>query len=259
HLFEPPLGEVVRAAHAAGTRVLATGVHDALTEDLCRLAAVDGLRGGSDHRAAAAAESSAPKVLRAGQLQCLAALHLLNKGDVDLGEVGQVIDTDPVLTLRVLHLVNSGAFALRREIDTVQHAVVLLGVREIANLVTALAIDARPDAMDSLWRILARALTCELLSGDPAGYTVGMLSALIGELGVPADVVLDKVGVSPAVADAVRALEGPMGQVLAAVLAHERNDAVGVVWAGYSHVDVSDAYVACLADALATVRTINPA
>ncbi len=39
-----------------------------------------------------------------------------------------LIDTDPVMTLRVLHLVNSGAFSLFSRVDTVQHAVVLLGV-----------------------------------------------------------------------------------------------------------------------------------
>jgi EAL and modified HD-GYP domain-containing signal transduction protein len=162
-----------------------------------------------------------------------------------------------VLTLRTLNLVNSGAFALRREVDTVHQAVVLLGVREVTVLVSTLLVDARPDAMDSLWFILARSLTCEILADDPAGYTVGMLSALAGQLGVPPEVILDKVGVSQAVRDAVAEETGPLGSVLAAVRAHERRDPGAVLEAGLLPAEVSSAYVRCVADALATARTVT--
>ncbi|MDO8106137.1 HDOD domain-containing protein [Isoptericola sp. b441] len=249
-----PLEDVVRAAHAGGVRVLATHVHDVHVQARCLVAGVDALRGGVAERAASARQLQGPKVLSPGQLQCMAVLHLLHQPEVDLSEVAQVIDTDPVLTLRVLHLVNSGAFALVSRVDTVQRAVVLLGVREVTALIAALAIDARTGAMDSLWQILARALTCEALAGDAAAYTVGMLSALIEQLGVPAEVVLEKVGVSEVVTDAVQDQAGELGPVLRAVIAHEACDTEGVVDAGYRPADVSDTYVTCLADALQTAR-----
>ncbi|MCV2392804.1 HDOD domain-containing protein [Actinotalea sp. M2MS4P-6] len=255
-ILEQELNEVVRTAHAAGVQVLASGVTDVAVQARCLVAGCDGLRGSASDRAKAQAEAQ-PKVLRPGQLQCLAALHLLHQADVDLSEVAQVIDTDPILTLRVLHLVNSGAFALRNQIDTVHRAVILLGVREVTGLVAALAIDSRAGAMDSLWQILARALSCEALSGDPAAYTVGMLSALVEELGVPADVVLEKVGVSAVVADAVRDQTGELGPVLAAVVAHEDGDLGAVVQAGYRPCDVSDTYLRCLSDALQTAKAVE--
>lgn len=252
-----PLDEVVRAAHAHNVRVLATHVHDVPTQARCLVAGVDALRGGVAERSASAHELHGPKVLRPGQLQCLAALHLLHQPEVNLGEVAEVIDIDPVLTLRVLHLVNSGAFSLVARVDTVTRAVVLLGIREVTALVAALAIDARNGAMDSLWTILARALACEAIAGDPAAYTVGMLSALIEQLGVPADIVLEKVGVSEVVADAVRDRTGELGPVLRAVVAHERHDSDGVVDAGFDPADVSDTYLTCLADALETARAVE--
>ena len=254
--LEQSLEEVVNAAHASDVTVLATGVTDARTLTRCLAAGCDAFRGGAADRAAEQTETQ-QKVLRPGQLQCLAALHLLHQVDVDMGEVSQVIETDPILTLRVLHLVNSGAFALRSRVDVIRQAVVLLGLREVTTLVAALAIDARPGAMDSLWQILARALTCEALSDDPAAYTVGMLSALVVELGVPADVVLDKVGVSDVVADAVRDQTGELGPVLAAVCAHERGDLNAVVTSGFLPADVSDTYLACLSDALQTAKAID--
>ncbi|HRA51685.1 HDOD domain-containing protein [Actinotalea sp.] len=250
----PALADLVARLHARGTRVLAEDI-DPLTAARCRVAGVDALRGA----ATPPVTDPAPRVLRAGQLQCLAVMHLLHQQPVELGKVSEVVDTDPVLTVRVLHLVNSGAFSLRRGIDTVAQAVVLLGPRELTTLVATLALEARPGAMDSLWRILARALTCEAVSDDPASYTVGLLSALIEELGVPTEAVLDIVGVSSALAGALRAHEGPLGRVLAAVLAHERRDYAGVLALGLAPMRVSDAYVRCLANALATARAVSPA
>ncbi|KGM13074.1 EAL and HDOD domain-containing protein [Cellulomonas bogoriensis] len=257
-----PLAQLVHQAHAGGARVLADDVRSPVVENECKAAGVDGLRGGYGARADASAAAqpagpTQPRVLRAGELQCLAVMHLLNEPDVDFGAVAQVMDTDPVLTLRVLHLVNSGAFALVNEVDTVHQAVVLLGVREVSTLVSALMLDARTDAMDSLWFILARALTCETLADDSAGYTVGMLSALAVQLGVPAEVILHTVGVSAAVADAIRAEEGPYGSVLAAVRAHERNDPGAVLAAGMLPAEVSSAYVRSVANALETARTVT--
>lgn len=246
------LAEVVRTAHAVGTQVLADAV-DAVTASRSRNAGVDAVRGGQTQPA----QDGTARVLRAGQLQCLAIMHLLHQPEREVAKIAEVIDTDPVLTLRVLHLVNSGIFALRSQVDTVHHAVVLLGPRELNPLVVALALDARADAMDCLWLILARALTCEALSDDPAGYTVGMLSALIDQLGVPAELVLETVGVSPTVSEAVSEHTGPLGTALAAVLAHERRDYVAVLALGMAPLRVSDVYVGCLADALATARAVS--
>jgi EAL and modified HD-GYP domain-containing signal transduction protein len=255
--LEQPLADVVEVAHEAGVAVLAAGVVDVDLLEACLAAGVDALRGSVAERARAVAQKVGPKVLRPGQLQCLVALHLLHQDHVDLGEIADLIDTDPVMTLRVLHLVNSGAFSLFSRVDTVHRAVVLLGVREVTALIAALAIDSRPGAMDSLWLILARALACESLADDAAAYTVGMLSALIDELGVPADVVLEKVGVSDVVSDAVRELAGDLGPVLTAVLAHEAGDTARISAAGFDPADVSDVYLTCLADALETAKAVE--
>lgn len=261
----PSLPGLVHRAHTAEVRTLVDGPLTPAQQDACRAAGVDGIvtppaehsaPGVPGPRPAPAAEAR-PRVLRAGEAQCLAILHLLGQPDASISDVAQVIETDPVLTLRVLHLVNSGAFSLNRQVDTVRQAVVLLGSTEISSLVAALALDARPDAMDRLWFILARALTCETLADDPAGYTVGMLSALAEQLGVPVDLVLDKVGVSEAVADAMRYFSGTLGEVLRAVRSHEQSDVDGVLSVGLQPADVSRCYLRCLRDALTIARTVT--
>lgn len=197
-------------------------------------------------------------VLRAGRTQCLAVAHLLAAADVDLPRVAQVIDTDPVLTLRTLHLANADV-APGAEADTVERALVLLGARAINALVNDLLLTARMDVMEHLWLILARALATEALSGDPAGYTAGLLSGLAEQLGVPVEVVAHTAGVSAAVVEAVCLPTGPVGTALTAVLAHERSDQLGVVRAGFAPVDVYDAYLRAFNDAMATVYAVGPA
>lgn len=250
------LTPLVAAAHAGQARLLVTGLTGPDAEDECRAAKVDGVVGTSG-AAAPTEPGAATRVLRAGEAQCLTLLHLLHEAEPDFGAISQVIDTDPVLVLRVLHLVNSGAFALRHSVDTVSQAVVLVGTTELRTLVAALMLDARPDAMDSLWLILARALTCETLAQDPAAYTVGMISALAEQLGIPAAVVVEKVGVSAAVADAVRYEAGELGNVLHAVRAHERADTLMVIAAGLQPEEVSAVYMQSVSDALETARAVT--
>jgi EAL and modified HD-GYP domain-containing signal transduction protein len=279
-VVDPTLGEalpsLVHAAHQAGVRVLARDVASTELLDACRAAGVDGLRGGYALQLGAGVVPTVPtqrpgpgapagpapagsgtRVLRAGEAQCLTILDLLMRPEPPVAEIAQVIETDPVLTLRVLHLVNSGAYALAHQVDTVRQAVVLLGPAEVSTLVTALALDARPDAMDRLWFILARAMTCEALADDSTAYTVGMLSALAEQLAVPAEVLLEKVGVSAVVADAIVDHAGPFGPVLEAVRRHEGCDVEGVLAVGYDPVTVSGLYQQCLRDALAIARTVT--
>lgn len=264
----PVLPPLVHQAHTHGVRVLAANVDTETEFNLCRAAGVDGLLGGVGGEFGATTTPEVPtqrgartgqgsRVLRAGEAQCLTILNLLHQPETSPGDVAQIIETDPVLTLRVLHLVNSGVYALSHQVDTVRQAVVLLGPSEVATLVTALALEAQHGAMDRLWFILARAMTCEILADDGAAYTVGMLSALAAQLGVPVDAVLDKVGVSDIVGDAIAREAGPLGQVLRAVRAHEQSDPDGVIAAGLDPVVVSRAYLGCLRDALAIARTVT--
>lgn len=51
----------------------------------------------------------------------------------------QVIERDPVMTMKILKLVNSAFFALSRHVSSVQHALVYLGLNTIKNLAVSIA------------------------------------------------------------------------------------------------------------------------
>ncbi len=54
-------------------------------------------------------------------------------------KLSKVIETDPVITLKVLRVVNSAYYRLPAPISSIDHAVVFLGLNTIKNLALSLA------------------------------------------------------------------------------------------------------------------------
>lgn len=67
-------------------------------------------------------------------------LELTRDPDVDARAVVAVLETDPVMTARILKTINSAFYGLSRQVASVQHAVVLLGINTVKHM--ALAISA---------------------------------------------------------------------------------------------------------------------
>ncbi|HHO75365.1 MAG TPA: HDOD domain-containing protein [Deltaproteobacteria bacterium] len=55
-------------------------------------------------------------------------------------KMARIIEKDPVLTSRVLKVVNSAFYGFHRQIDSVEHAIVILGNDEVVNLAFSIAI-----------------------------------------------------------------------------------------------------------------------
>ena len=247
------IAALIERAHAAGGTVIAERADTRDRIHLGRQLGADLLQGPMFQREPA----PSGREFSAGELQCLELMQLLSQPHIDQAAVVRVVSSDPELAMRVLHLVNSSSYALRREIDSVQQAVVLVGPQQIAALAMASLIDARPTSLGALWAILTRALACKGISGDDAGYTVGLLSSVASQLGVAPAELVSRTGVSTDVASALLRHEGPYGQVLAAVLAHEENDLDGVRATGYEPYDVAHVYLSAVPEALATASSLS--
>jgi c-di-GMP-related signal transduction protein len=247
------LATLVDRAHDAGGTVIAERADTRDRIHLGRQLGADLLQGPMFQREPA----PSGREFSAGELQCLELMQLLSQAHVDQAAVVRVVSSDPEIAMRVLHLVNSSSYALRREIDSVHQAVVLVGPQQIAALAMASLIDARPTSVGALWAILTRAIACKGISGEDAGYTVGLLSSVASQLGVPPVELVSRTGVSTDVASALLHLDGPYGPVLAAVLAHEENDLDGVRSTGYEPYDVAHVYLSAVPEALATATSLS--
>ena len=118
------------------------------------------------------------------------ACHLMNlvKGDnkADFGEVSRVLMADAALSSQVLRVANSALFGAKYEVKSVLHALCVVGVDRLRDLVVTVALKDFVSGGDNLflqrcWRHnLATALWCDTLADHcgidrPMGYTAGIL------------------------------------------------------------------------------------
>jgi len=63
----------------------------------------------------------------------------LSDADADLTELAGIIECDPAVSLHLLRVANSSVYGFSGQIRSVQHAVVILGFREVRNMALGLA------------------------------------------------------------------------------------------------------------------------
>jgi putative nucleotidyltransferase with HDIG domain len=95
----------------------------------------------------------------------------VSKEDVDIHEVGKLIAAEPVFATRVLHLANSPLFALQRQVRTISHAIILLGLDRVKAITFTRALEdfvtpaLKIKALRACWQnCLATALLAEKLA-----------------------------------------------------------------------------------------------
>jgi c-di-GMP-related signal transduction protein len=247
------LGHLIDLAHGVGARVMVEQVHTASGRERAFSLGADLVEGwvvpdGELERGG----------LAAGELTCLELLGMLAEDPVDLEAVTGLVAADPNLSVGVLHLVNSAVFSLSRPVDSVRHAVVMVGPRLLWALASTSLNRSARSSTDDLWHMLTRALACWELSGDDAGYTVGLLSAVADLRRVDPAWLAEMAGITAETTDALVHQRGPVGQALACVRAQELGDphpAVGRP--GADPLDVSRTWLAALPEALGIARALT--
>lgn len=79
-------------------------------------------------------------------------LGYLRAEDVNLPRVSAALNKDQVLVAQVLKLINSGFFSLRHEVTNISHAVNLLGVNKLKELLYSVGVmDSLKGAYEQLW------------------------------------------------------------------------------------------------------------
>lgn len=133
--------------------------------------------------------------ISANQLAQIQVLAYLQGPTIDMHALSRLVMKDPGLTFRLLRLVNSPLFPLRREVGSVEAALMVVGEEVFRRMVTvALASELNSGGPAELLRIaLVRARFCEqtapLFDQDAnEQYLLGMLSLLPAMLKVAMEV-----------------------------------------------------------------------
>ena len=177
-----------------------------------------------------------PEVLKRAErpANLAAAVQLLaeaNQPDVHLDRIEELIAADPTLAYGLLKVVNSSSYGLTVHVQSIRHAIVMLGIGQVRQLAMLLTMAGSSNGVSDELIVLAatRARMAAHLAGtDPelsnGAFTAGLLSVidvvfhssmyeLIADLPLPQPV-------RRALLDGT----GAVGNVLAAVYAFERAD-----------------------------------
>jgi c-di-GMP-related signal transduction protein len=169
----------------------------------------------------------------ANQVSHFRLLNALQDPDLSVHKVERLVQHDASLCFRVLRTVNSAGFAQAARVDSIQQALVLMGVDTVRRWVSlwvlaGLSESAHPEVVDMA---SVRARCCELLMQRQAGpdaaaggFLLGMCSLLDTILSRPMESVIEQLPLPAATQAALRGEDTPGRRVLECAMAYERGD-----------------------------------
>ena len=227
-ITHPPADELARMARelrAAGLELIAENVESREQFERCITLGFKGFQGNFLQEPETFSARRVP-VSRLGALRLAASLQ---NEDYSLDEVERLLSQDISLSYRVLRCINSSYYNLPRRIDSIRQAIVILGLdtlRQLCGLLCLQGFDDRPPSL--IVQAMTRGRMCEQL-GKLAGthdagpfFITGLFSLLNALLGLPTRKIVEELPLTPAVAKALVAGEGPLGAALQCTRAYER-------------------------------------
>ena len=168
----------------------------------------------------------------ANRMALLKLLARISDPELELEQIEALIAQDVTLSYRLLRYINSSQYSVTKNITSIKHAVMLLGlqmVRSIACLIVMSSIDDKPQEL--FVTALIRANLCQLIAKE-LGYaqqsatffTVGLFSVIDAIMDQPMETVLSQLPLDTEISNAILKHEGVMGQILRISIAHERGD-----------------------------------
>jgi len=125
----------------------------------------------------------------------MSAMEKVRDTDASNSEISELVATDPGLSVRLLTTVNSAAYALKHKVNSIDHAVSLMGRGELESILISMAVhEVMPtentpvfDAQ-RFWGAAAR--RASLASGladliDPSSRSESFTAALLQDMAIP--------------------------------------------------------------------------
>ena len=170
------------------------------------------------------------KRVEGNRMIVLKLISELQNPQVSMDELENLIGRDATLAYHLLRYMNSAFYALRIKIESIKHALTLLGtdeVRKWASLMLMLRLtDEKPKEL--MLTGMMRAKMAELLAGEKENadqyFSVGLFSILDALLDMSLQEVLDTLPLTNEMRSALENHEGEMGAILRNIKLYEQAD-----------------------------------
>jgi len=172
------------------------------------------------------------RVLNPGHATLLRLLDMVRR-DADLKEIEAAMKTDVALTFKLLRYINSAGFGLSCEVQSIRHAVSILGMKQLYRWLTLLLATAgtHPASPAQARTAITRGRLCELLGSHIMTrvdqdnlFITGVFSLLDAMLDTPMDEIMDRLIIQEDIAEALLNRRGIYGPILSLAEACESQD-----------------------------------
>jgi EAL and modified HD-GYP domain-containing signal transduction protein len=165
------------------------------------------------------------------KLSYLRVLHEVNKPEIEFEQLETVIKHDVSLSYKLLRFINSAFFKFSVKVESIKHALILLGTREIKKWVSVVALSGmgfdKPQELLTL--SLIRARFCEMLASrtglDQRAsdlFMTGLFSVIDALIDRPMHVVLTELPLAEEIKQALLGRDNVLRDVFGLVLSYER-------------------------------------
>jgi c-di-GMP phosphodiesterase len=177
-------------------------------------------------------ENMVSRIINPSHATVLQLLEKVRQG-AETKDLEALFKKDVALTFKLLRYINSAGFGLSCEVQSIRHAVSILGMQPLYRWLTLLLVTAggSPTSPTLSRTAITRGRLCELLGKHILSrsdldnlFIVGVFSLLPAFLEMPMEQVLERIVISDKIADALLDHEGIYGPFLALVEAVESGD-----------------------------------
>jgi len=175
--------------------------------------------------------------LSSSQLGVIRLINMIAR-DAEVDELEDSFKREPGLAVNLLRLVNSVGFGLGRKVESLRHAVNVLGRRQLLRWLQLLLMASpeyghSPERNPLLQLAALRGRLMELLAvriapaertlGDQA-FLCGIMSLMPIALGLPIDEIIEQIAVTPEIQQALQHRDGKLGSLLDLIELLDRSD-----------------------------------
>lgn len=169
-------------------------------------------------------------VLGSNKAVMLDLVRKLMDPDSSIDDIARTLSLDIAMTYKLLRYINSASFPNRSQVDTIQEALMLVGIDAVRNWASMVVISEMSSeaSEEMVITALVRARMCEQIGLQTKNKTasqmfvVGLFSLLDSLLHRPMVDILDELSLVSAIRFALLDYEGELGRILKEVVLYEK-------------------------------------
>ena len=175
--------------------------------------------------------TATPDGIPPNRIAMMQLIHKLQEPEFDMADLETIISRDVAISYKLLRYVNSALISLPNNIESIKHAVQLVGTQRIRLWTSILIMFGFDDTPSELVvtafvrATMAEHLAESMEARSPESYfTVGLFSVMDAMLDLPMKKAVEMIPLAASIRDALTDRRGLIGMALACVLAYEVGD-----------------------------------